>query len=132
MLELANTSKQYICYDDGKALLVADINIFANNNKQIYLGKVEIDIVCDSYVYQDTNLEMLKEAIEENFSLVDILEMFGKDVFQIWTQPRYKHTEMNRHGNYQDSLLHNVPVRYKDFVRNYQLLPHWAYYESTM
>lgn len=128
MLELANTSKQYIRYDDGKALLVADINVF--DYKQRYLGKVEIDIVCDSYMYQDTNLQLLKEAIEENFTLVDILKMFGKDVFQIWTQVCYKYSEMNRRGNYENSLLHNVPVQYKDNVRNYQLLPYWAYYEE--
>ena len=128
MLELVNTSKQYIRYDDGKALLVADINVF--DYKQRYLGKVEINIVCDSYMYQDTNLQLLKEAIEENFTLVDILKMFGKDVFQIWTQVCYKYSEMNRRGNYENSLLHNVPVQYKDNVRNYQLLPYWAYYEE--
>ena len=130
MLELANSSKDYIRYDDGKALLVADVNVF--DSKQRYLGKVEINIVCDSYVYQDTNLELLKEAIEDNWTLVDILKMFGKDVFQIWTQVRYKYSEMNRHGNYQNSLLHNVPVQYKDVVRSYQLLPHWAYYEDSI
>lgn len=130
MLELAQTSKDYVRYNDGKALLVADINVFDYKNK--YLGKVEIDIVCDSYVYQNSNLELLKEAIEENFTLIDIIKLFGKDIFQIWTQSRVKYSEMNRRGNYQDSLLHNVPVIYKDSVKNYQLLPLWAYYEKTI
>lgn len=43
MLELAQISKRYICFTDGKALLVVDINVFDNKHK--YVNEATIKVV---------------------------------------------------------------------------------------
>ena len=109
ILEITNYSKNYIRYDNGKNLLIVDLKC-TDETKKIeslrFRGIVELCILCESPYYCDVHMDTLKQAIELDMNLFDIIDLF--DMSQIWTQTRWQY-DQDPHG-----LMASKSVKYKN------------------